>query len=197
LFIQSRRLPFFNNLGVWGIEKQYFYSLILISLGLIFALTVFIRFMRARSLLTSLILTTVFTAAAFYFAAKFVTWGPFTGARTAATTGTTSAYTFSIGSSITVNLAQIGLFAIWLVIVALIMFFQIRPVKKIQVALETISSGVSCKKFKIGKSKQFRKIEEELAKISSAICQHQLKVAEKERAKQIAKERKRKNAKKF
>lgn len=207
LLIRAQTVAFFNPAGIWGIERQYFFAILFAMLGAIFFVITFLRFIRSRTLLGGIITSAVITSGLFFVSMKLLNAVPYTGGAAGvggaagAANGQVGAYaarySFNLGANFTINLAHIGLFAIFLLLLAVLIYFQTRPVARIQKALENIVDGRSCQTFKIGKSKQFKKIEQELAIISATICQHQIMQAKQTENRDIKKEKpKPKNGKK-
>jgi len=197
LLIRAQTVAFFNPAGIWGVERQYFFAIVFLALGAMFIVITFLRFIRSRTLLGGIITSAVITSGLFFVSMKLLYTMPAIGgvggaAGNIAGQGGSAygaRYTFNLGANFTINLAHIGLFAIFLAFLAMLIYFQTRPIARIQKALESIVDGRSCQTFRIGKSKQFQKIEQELSIISATICQHQIMQAKQAAQKENKKEK--------
>jgi uncharacterized membrane protein YhdT len=140
---------------LWG-------GIICTVLAVLFGTIAFIRFLRSRSIVTGLFITTTTATLVYSIASRAVRFrtaavsptAPVTLANTSAAAGNT------FFSSIT--LAQVGLFAVWFLFILFTIYVYIRPIRRIDSLLTQILDGQEIRKPRVGKSVQYKKIENKL-----------------------------------
>ena len=134
-------------------------------LSIFFGLLCFRRFLRKKSVAGGLFLTMSISTACFMLTSRFLrvllppaimAIGQEPGAAVA-------------GEGVVLMLAQIGLFALWFSIILYTVYIHVKPVRRIERYLDRISSGEKIKHVNIGKSQQYRQIEEKLQQISADV----------------------------
>jgi len=146
-----------------GMNINILAGIIAMLLALFFAMVCFIRFIRSRSIAGGLFLTTCISTGVFLGASQLIpvivppTAGAFSSVPDA---GDNSL-------QLIVILAQVGLFAIWFMFLLFTIYLHVRPVKRIDRYLQNIVDGEHVKKFRVGKAKQYRGIEEKLTHIAA------------------------------
>jgi len=130
-----------------------------ICMAVFFAIIVFIRFIRSRSITGGLFLTTCISTGVFLGTSQLV---PIIVPPTASAFSAAPDVTNN-GLSMIIMLAQIGLFAIWFLFLLFTIFLYVQPVKRIDKYLAKIVEGEKIKKVKIGAARQYKSIEEKIA----------------------------------
>ena len=165
LFWSARGQSFTSETSPVGVNVSVFGAIIATVLAIFFALICFIRFLRTRSIVGGLFLTTAISTAIFLGTSQVIQMvipvqaAAFSGAPEAAGTGI----------EVIIGLAQIGLFALWFLFLLLTIYIHIKPVKRIDKYLSRLAEGEHIKKFRIGKGKQYRIIEERLKTLAEKI----------------------------
>ena len=127
--------------------------------ALLMALT---RFLRNRSIVSGLFLSTTAVTVIYFVGNQFVgSWLPMMGwsnatvapAEAGAVTTTTNPGWFT-----PLIFAQIGLFVLWFLLILFIIYVYVRPIKKIDLLLGQIIDAQQIKKLRLGKGKQYRNI---------------------------------------
>lgn len=115
------------------------------------------RFLRNRSIVSGLFIATTAVTVLYFVGARFISTAiPLFYVNAAADGAEGSAA--STGFFTPVLFAQIGLFAVWFLLVLFIIYVYVRPIKKIDYLLSQIISDEEIKKFKLGKGKQYQQI---------------------------------------
>lgn len=147
--------------------------------ALLFFLITLTRFLRNRSIASGLLITTTAATAVYFVANRFIETavprvaGNLTVAGVAATE-TNNWFT-------PLFFAQIGLFALWFLIILFIIYVYVRPIKRIDQLLGQIIDAKEIKKLKLGKSRQYEAIASKLR----ILANEQHAAALKKRARQI------------
>jgi hypothetical protein len=135
--------------------------------ALLFGTMSFIRFLRNRSIVTGLFITTTVATLAYSISSRMasVRVNPAATPYTAsvmpmATTTATAATNGNFFGQIT--LAQVGLFALWFLFILFTIYIYIRPIRKIDYLLTQILEGREVRKLRVGKSVQYKTIESKL-----------------------------------
>ena len=119
------------------------------------------RFLRNRSIASGLLITMTAATALYFVANRFINSAvPRTMSNlnvAGVNTGTTTSTWFT-----PLFFAQIGLFAIWFLVILFIISVYVRPIKRIDALLGQIISAKPIKKMKLGKGKQYQAIAEKL-----------------------------------
>ncbi len=148
------------------------------------------RFLRNRSIVSGLFIATTAVTVIYFAGARFISTAIplfYTNAAVEGAEGSAA----STGFFTPVLFAQIGLFAVWFLLVLFIIYVYVRPIKKIDYLLSQIISDQEIKKFKLGKGKQYRAIAEKLQ-----ILANEKHTAATKRAARLAKARARAQVKK-
>ena len=133
-----------------------------ICLAVFFALVVFIRFIKSRSITGGLFLTTCISTGVFLGTSQLI---PIIVPPTAAAFSAAPDVTNN-GLSLIITLAQIGLFAIWFIFLLFTIYLYVQPVKRIDKYLKKIVEGEKIKKVKIGTARQYKSIEEKILRLA-------------------------------
>ena len=133
-----------------------------ICMAVFFAIIVFVRFIRSRSITGGLFLTTCISTGVFLGTSQLI---PIIIPPTAAAFSASPDVTNN-GLSMIITLAQIGLFAIWFVFLLFTIYLYVQPVKRIDKYLGKIVEGEKIKKVKIGAARQYKSIEEKLLRLA-------------------------------
>ena len=148
------------------------------------------RFLRNRSIVSGLFIATTAVTVLYFAGARFMsTMIPlfYTNAAVEGAEGSAA----STGFFTPVLFAEIGLFAVWFLLVLFIIYVYVRPIKKIDYLLSQIISDGEIKKFKLGKGKQYQAIAAKLQ-----ILAEEKHAAAEKRAARLAKSRARAKVKK-
>lgn len=150
LFALARRFPSLIWAGVGAAV-----------LALIFLLVGLTRFLRNRSIVSGLFISTAAVTMIYFLGTRLVdTAVPwvYAGVSTAAmeTAGTNP------GVFTPVVLTQIGLFVLWFLLLLFIIYVYVRPIKKIDYLLSQIIAAKEIKKLRLGQSAQYQKIADKL-----------------------------------
>lgn len=131
------------------------------GLALIFLLVGLTRFLRNRSIVSGLFISTTAVTVIYFLSNRFVgTAIPLAYAGVSAATVETASS--NPGVFTPVVLAQIGLFALWFLMLLFIIYVYVRPIKKIDYLLSQIIAAKEIKKLRLGKSAQYQKIADKL-----------------------------------
>ena len=149
-------------------------------LALLFFMIALTRFLRNRSITSGLLISTTTATMLYFLTNRFISSavpravGNLTvaGVETAAATSNWFTPLF---------FAQIGLFALWFLLVLFIIYVYVRPIKKIDQLLGQIIDAQEVKKLKLGKGRQYQAIAEKL----QILANEQHAAALKRRARQI------------
>lgn len=139
-----------------------------IAMATMFAFFCFIRFIRARSIVGGLFLTTCISTGVFLVTSQAI---PAMLPRGVAAFSNAPEYS-GTNMDLLVVLSQIGLFALWFAFLLFTIFLYVRPVKKIDKYLLKIINGDKIKRVKIGHARQYKAIEEKIRKISTDASEH-------------------------
>ena len=139
-------------------------------LAILFGVFTFIRFIRTRSVTGGLFMTVAISTAVFLGTSQLIGF-IVTPAVFAMDAGGVGA-----GFETLIVFAKVGLFAIWFLFLLFTIYMQVSPVRKIDRALERIVDGDQVKRFKIGKSKQYRSIEKKLGTLSQELQEKRCKI---------------------
>ena len=146
---------------------------------LMFMLTL-TRFLRNRSIASGLLITMTAATALYFVANRFIqTAIPRT--MTNLSIAGIDNYANTSGWFTPLFFAQIGLFAVWFLIILFIIYVYVRPIKRIDQLLGQIIDAKQIKKMKLGKGKQYQAIAEKL----QILANEQYAVALKRQARQI------------
>jgi len=146
-----------------GMNVNVLAGIIALLLALFFAMVCFVRFVRSRSIAGGLFLTTCISTGVFLGASQLI---PVIVPPTAGAFNSSVPDSGENSLQLIVALAQVGLFAIWFVFLLFTIYLHVRPVKRIDRYLQKIVDGEQVKKFRVGKAKQYRGIEEKLGQIA-------------------------------
>jgi len=154
----------------WGGQKTGVKGPILIAaimsvaLSIFFALLVFVRFLRARSITGGLFLTTCISTGVFLGTSQLIPIivPPTAAAFTAAPDAVNGGFQFLI------VLAQIGLYAMWFGFLLFTIYLYVKPVKRIDKYLTKIVEGDRVKRVRVGHARQYKSIEEKLKAIADS-----------------------------
>lgn len=152
----------------------------LACLALLFFLITLTRFLRNRSITSGLLITTTAATIIYFIANRFIesavprAMGNLTVAGVTTTSNTNGWFT-------PLFFAQIGLFALWFLLILFIIYVYVRPIKRIDYLLGQIIDAKEIKKMKLGKGRQYQSIAAKL----QILADEQQAVALKRRARQI------------
>lgn len=151
----------------------------LASLALIFFLVGLTRFLRNRSITSGLLIATTAATVTYFVANRFANSAipRNMGNLTIAGVETTTSNTWFTP----LFFAQIGLFALWFLLILFIIYVYVRPIKRIDYLLSQIIDAKEIKKLKLGKSRQYQAIAEKL----QILADEQHAVALKRQARQL------------
>jgi len=139
-----------------------FAAIAAICLGIFFGCLGFIKYIRNKTVAGGLFLTTALSTAAFLGASQVVglILAP---ASLAASEGGADG---NMGINLVVILAQVGLFGLWFAFLLFSIRVALNPLRKINSSLDNIIEGHEVHRLRLGKSRQYREIEEKLISIS-------------------------------
>ena len=152
----------------------------LACLALLFFLITLTRFLRNRSITSGLLITTTAATIIYFIANRFIesavprAMGNLTVAGVTTTSNTNGWFT-------PLFFAQIGLFALWFLLILFIIYVYVRPIKRIDYLLGQIIDAKEIKKMKLGKGRQYQSIAAKL----QILADEQQAAALKRRARQI------------
>lgn len=133
------------------------------ALALLFFLITLTRFLRNRSIVSGLFISTTAVTVIYFLGTRFVSTAiPLAFATVSAASAETTATGNNPGVFTPVILAQIGLFALWFLLLLFIIYVYVRPIKKIDFLLSEIIAAKEIKKLKLGKSAQYQQIADKL-----------------------------------
>jgi signal transduction histidine kinase len=119
------------------------------------------RFLRNRSIASGLLMTTTAATALYFVANRFIS--------TAVPRAAANLSVASVNGAVNANgwftplfFAQIGLFALWFLIILFIIGVYVRPIKRIDHLLGQIIDAKQIKKMKLGKGRQYQAIADKL-----------------------------------
>lgn len=118
------------------------------------------RFLRNRSIASGLLITMTAATALYFVANRFINSAvprTMTNLNVAGVNTTTNSTWFT-----PLFFAQIGLFAVWFLMILFIISVYVRPIKRIDHLLGQIIDAKQIKKMKLGKGKQYQAIAEKL-----------------------------------
>jgi hypothetical protein len=139
------------------------------SIAVLTGLFALIRFMRKRSLVGGLFMTTTIATLCYFIASKLLAQPA--AATIPYNTALANPYTNGVntlsGSTTTplfgtITLAQIGLFTLWFLFILFSIYVYVRPIRKIDKLLNQIIEGQEIKKLRVGKNEQYKTIEDKL-----------------------------------
>lgn len=161
------------------------------ALALIFLMVTLTRFLRNRSIVSGLFISTTVITVIYFVGTRFINTAvplAFAGVGVAnAETGTAA----TNGFFTPVFLAQIGLFILWFLLILFIIYVYVRPIKKIDYLLSQIIAAKEIKKLRLGSAAQYQKIAEKLQVLADEKHRQELK-----RQNRLAKARARADVKK-
>ncbi len=149
--------------------------------ALLFFLITLTRFLRNRSITSGLLITTTTATAIYFVANRFIQTAVPRVASNLAAAGVATTTTETSGWFTPLFFAQIGLFALWFLIILFIIYVYVRPIKRIDQLLGQIIDAKEIKKLKLGKSRQYEAIATKLR----ILANEQHAAALKKRARQI------------
>lgn len=128
----------------------------LAGLALLFFMVTLTRFLRNRSITSGLLISTTTATALYFLTNRFISSAVprAVGNLTVAGVETTT----TSGWFTPLFFAQIGLFAIWFLLLLFIIYVYVRPIKRIDQLLGQIIDAKEIKKLKLGKSRQYEAI---------------------------------------
>ena len=139
-------------------------AVITLCLALFFGLMAFIKFLRNRTVAGGLFLTTALSTGIFLGVSQFIGF--------LIPPAATMAFAYESGGAgaggmdLMILLAQIGLFAIWFTFLMFTIKVYVSPVKRVNNYLGKIVDGEKIRRIKVGKSKQYKEIEEKLRELN-------------------------------
>lgn len=127
-------------------------------LALLFFLITLTRFLRNRSITSGLLITTTAATTIYFVANRFIE-----SAVPRAMSNLSIAAVDNIANSTNgwltpLFFAQIGLFALWFLLILFIIYVYVRPIKQIDHLLGQIIDAKEIKKMKLGKGRQYQAI---------------------------------------
>ena len=128
--------------------------------ALIMLLMALTRFLRNRSIVSGLFLSTTAVTVIYFVGNQFVgSWLPMMGwSNAAAAAAETGTATMNTGWFTPLLFAQIGLFVLWFLLILFIIYVYVRPIKKIDLLLSQIIDAQQIKKLRVGQGRQYRNI---------------------------------------
>ena len=131
------------------------------GLALLFLLMTLTRFLRNRSITSGLFISTTALTIIYFVGTRFVNT-----AIPLAFTSVSAATTETVGNNpgvfTPIVFAQVGLFALWFLLLLFIIYVYVRPIKKIDYLLSQIIAAKEIKKLRLGKSAQYQQIADKL-----------------------------------
>jgi hypothetical protein len=137
-------------------------GIICLALSLIFGAICLIRFLRRRSIAGGLFLTTTVATLVYSIASRMLTAGTVANASAPVSAYSTAANGAAEGWLGNITLAHLGLFAVWFLFILFTIYVYVRPIRKIEYLLTQILAGAEIKKMHVGKSVQYKTIEDKL-----------------------------------
>ena len=131
------------------------------GIALLCLLITLTRFLRNRSITSGLFISTTAVTVIYFLATRFVSTAlPMAFATVSAATVETTGNNPGVFTPI--MFAQVGLFALWFLLLLFIIYVYVRPIKKIDFLLSEIIAAKEIKKLKLGKSAQYQQIADKL-----------------------------------
>ena len=134
-----------------------------ICLGILFGCLGFIKYLRNKTVAGGLFLTTALSTAVFLGASQLV---GLILAPAAMATAAEPGIDGDVGINFVVILAQVGLFALWFAFLLFSIRVALNPLRKINSSLDNIMEGREVHRLRLGKSRQYKEIEQKLITIS-------------------------------
>lgn len=153
----------------------------LACLALLFFMITLTRFLRNRSITSGLLITTTTATAIYFIANRFIETAVPRAVGNNLTVAGVNTTTATNGWFTPLFFAQIGLFALWFLIILFIIYVYVRPIKRIDYLLGQIIDAKEIKKMKVGKGRQYQSIANKL----QILANEQQAIALKRRARQI------------
>ena len=156
--------------GTLGNVPLFLAGIVSLCLSIVMGLFCFIRYLRNKTVAGGLFLTTAASTAVFLGASQLIgtLLPPFLAAGIAV--GEDPAVAGG-GLGLMILLAQIGLFTLWFGFLLFTIKAYVRPVGKINSYLKKIKDGERIGRVRVGKSKQYREIEQTLRELANQTCQ--------------------------
>lgn len=152
------------------------------GLALLFFMITLTRFLRNRSIASGLLITTTAATAVYFVANRFIGLAVPRAMTALAVAGVNTSAVENSNSWFTpLFFAQIGLFALWFLLILFIINVYVRPIKRIDYLLSQIIDAKQIKKMKLGKGRQYEAIAAKL----QILANEQYAVSLKRQARQI------------
>lgn len=164
------------------------------ALAVILLLVTLTRFLRNRSITSGLFITTTAITGLYFVGSRFVDTAlplMITNAAVADSANGNATAMANNGFFSPVIFAQIGLFALWFLLVLFIIYVYVRPIKKIDLLLSQIIDAKEIKKLRLGKGRQYQNIAAKLQ-----VLANEKHTQEQKRLARLAKSRERAGIKK-
>ena len=133
-----------------------------ICLGILFGCLGFIKYLRNKTVAGGLFLTTALSTASFLGASQLVGLVLAPASMAAAEGGANG----NMGINLVVVLAQVGLFGLWFAFLLFSIRVALNPLRKINSSLDNIMEGREVHRLRLGKSRQYKEIEQKLITLS-------------------------------
>lgn len=137
-------------------------GLALSGLALLFFLIGLTRFLRNRSITSGLLITTTVATAVYFVGNSFLEEAVPRAMASLSIAGVDGITANSNGWFTPLFFAQIGLFALWFLLILFIIYVYVRPIKRIDQLLGQIIDAKEIKRMKLGKGRQYQAIAEKL-----------------------------------
>lgn len=143
--------------------EVFYVSLVFLVLAIIFNILFFILVLRDKKLITKLYCAILPITIVFALGLYYLTTNNYSSRLIR---GVTRAFADANIGGNNINIAYI-LIAIYIVALFGIIAFIVKPIKEVQIAVKSLSSGYTDKEFKIGKGREFDQIEKGLNQINN------------------------------
>lgn len=145
----------YNPYFLWAGLGLAFLALVCFLVGLT-------RFLRNRSIASGLLIATTTATVVYFVGNRFIGSAMPRVMSNLSIAGVEGVANNSNGWFTPLFFAQIGLFALWFLLILFIIYVYVRPIKRIDQLLAQIIDAKEIKKMKLGKSRQYAAIAEKL-----------------------------------
>ncbi len=140
----------------------------LAGVALLFFMVALTRFLRNRSITSGLLIATTAATAVYFVGNRFVQAAIPRAMATLSVASVDGGVADSNSWFTPLFFAQIGLFAVWFLLILFIIYVYVRPIKRIDNLLGQIIDAKEIKKMKLGKGRQYQAIAAKLQILADA-----------------------------
>ncbi len=140
----------------------------LAGFALLFFMIALTRFLRNRSITAGLLIATTAATAVYFVGNRFVGMAIPRAMSNLSVASADGVATTGNGWFTPLLFAQIGLFALWFLMILFIIYVYVRPIKRIDNLLGQIIDAKEIKKMKLGKGRQYQAIAAKLQILANA-----------------------------